>query len=114
MIIYCGYFNKYNVEEFNDLLYSELQIELFDKYLFYKEFENISFFTNSPYILNYLNLLIIKNKIDFNKLDVIFIEKDSKEISLKALNHNVINTNLFSDTINEIYNEFEVIKNINN
>ena len=114
MIIYCGYSNQYDVEEFNDLLYSELQIELFDKYLFYEGFESISLFTNSPYILNYLNLLIIKGKIDFNKLDVIFIEKDGKETSLKVLNYNIINTNLFSDTINNIYNEFELVKNKNN
>lgn len=113
MIIYCGYFNKYNVEEFNDLLYSELQIELFDKYLFYKNSEKISLFTNSPYILNYLNLLIIKNEIDFNLLDVIFVEKNGNETSLKVLNHNIINTNLFSDTINNIYNNYELIKQQN-
>ena len=74
----------------------------------------ITLSTHSPYILNYLNLLIKANekdtlingaKIDFDKL-LVYQIVDGKNESLMALNEKLINTNLLSDTINDIYDAY--------
>lgn len=69
--------------------------------------------THSPYIVNYLNLLIKrfdKNteeaKYNYDKLAVYQVA-DGKLINLMAQNERLVNTNPLSDTINDIYNEYE-------
>ena len=70
--------------------------------------------THSPYIINHLNLLIKaydKNKyiedarLDYDNISVYQIE-DGKINDLKIQNERLINTNLLSDTINDIYDEY--------
>ncbi len=71
--------------------------------------------THSPYIINHLNLLIKAN--DKNKLieeaklayeDIAVYQVDEGEIyDLKIQNKRLIYTNPLSDTINNIYNEYE-------
>lgn len=69
--------------------------------------------THSPYIVNYLNLLIKrfdKNieeaKYSYDALAVYQVA-DGKLINLIAQNERLVNTNPLSDTINDIYNEYE-------
>ena len=70
--------------------------------------------THSPYIINHLNLLIKafdKNKfiegarLDYDNISVYQVE-DGKINDLKIQNERLINTNLLSDTINDIYDEY--------
>lgn len=69
--------------------------------------------THSPYIVNYLNLLIKrfdKNiedaKYNYDELAVYQVA-DGGLINLMAQNERLVNTNPLSDTINDIYNEYE-------
>lgn len=69
--------------------------------------------THSPYIVNYLNLLIKrfdKNmeeaKYNYDELAVYQVA-DGSLINLMAQNERLVNTNPLSDTINDIYNEYE-------
>ncbi len=70
--------------------------------------------THSPYIINHLNLLIKANdknkfiedaKLEFNNISVYQVE-NGKINDLKIKNERLINTNPLSDTINNIYNEY--------
>ncbi|MDR0614508.1 MAG: AAA family ATPase [Lactobacillales bacterium] len=73
--------------------------------------------THSPYIINHLNLLIKaydKNKLvegaKLNYNDVSVYQVDEGEIfDLKAQNIKLINTNPLSETINNIYDEYDKI-----
>jgi hypothetical protein len=74
--------------------------------------------THSPYIINYLNLLIKafdeNQKVDginydFDKLAVYLVENGKIE-DLKSLNR-LVDTNRLSDPINDIYNEYESLQN---
>ncbi|MBF4470848.1 AAA family ATPase [Flavobacterium sp. HJJ] len=69
--------------------------------------------THSPYIVNYLNLLIKKfdknvdeAKYNYDELAVYQVA-DGGLINLMAQNERLVNTNPLSDTINDIYNEYE-------
>lgn len=73
--------------------------------------------THSPYIINHLNLLIKafdKNKtiegakIDYNKLAVYQII-EGKLDDLMAKNERLVNTNPLSDTINNIYDQYNAL-----
>ena len=70
--------------------------------------------THSPYIINHLNLLIKafdKNtliegaKLDYDNISVYQVE-DGGISDLKMLNGRLINTNPLSDTMNDIYDEY--------
>jgi predicted ATP-dependent endonuclease of OLD family len=70
--------------------------------------------THSPYIINHLNLLIKandKNKLvesanlNYNDISVYQVD-EGKIIDLKIQNERLINTNPLSDTINDIYDEY--------
>ena len=68
--------------------------------------------THSPYIVNHLNLLIksfdTKNKgagLDYDKLNVYQV-LDGEIIDLKIKNERLINTNPLSETIDNIYSEY--------
>jgi hypothetical protein len=118
----CGYKpNERLIEELNikenyneifveDNLFPSLAINNFDEVLF-KDTTNKYLFTNNPYILNYLNLLIIRYDktgvgLKFEDTEVIFNDDMYGIEYLKALNERIINTNVLSDTINEIYDEY--------
>lgn len=69
--------------------------------------------THSPYIVNYLNLLIKRfdkniseSKYNYHELAVYQVA-DGTLINLMAKNERLVNTNPLSDTINDIYNEYE-------
>jgi predicted ATPase len=69
--------------------------------------------THSPYIVNYLNLLIKRfdknlNQAKYNYDDLaVYQVADGGLINLMAQNERLVNTNPLSDTINDIYNEYE-------
>lgn len=76
---------------------------------------NLMFSTHSPYIINYLNLLIkaydndtlVDNaKFDFEQLSVYQVEAGRIE-NLMNTAQRVVNTNVLSDTINTIYDRYE-------
>ncbi len=75
--------------------------------------------THSPYIVNYLNLLIARaehgiehsSRIDFDKVDIYEIA-DGYAVSLKIKGQdNVFDTRVMSDPISSTYNEYNRIKN---
>ena len=70
--------------------------------------------THSPYIINHLNLLIKANdknklvegaKLDYNAISVYQVE-NGKINDLKIQNERLINTNPLSNTINNIYDQY--------
>jgi hypothetical protein len=111
-----------HIEEPELSLYPEAQCELIGDLIskcFVKNTNGIEliFSTHSPYIINYLNLLIKagdKNvlidgaKISFEDLAVYQIEDGSIE-NLIVQNQRIVNTNLLSDTINSIYDQYAVM-----
>jgi len=71
--------------------------------------------THSPYIINHLNLLIKANdrgkliegaRLDFDRIAVYQIA-DGKLYDLKIENERLINTNILSEAINDIYDQYE-------
>ena len=96
------------------------QLEWMDKHL--KEFqtENISIKTFSPYILNYINLLITKGELNDNNLNAVeyYWDEETNEITkfdIKVYKENtnnliLIDTRTLSDPINYIYTEYNKIK----
>lgn len=61
--------------------------------------------THSPYVVNYLNLLIKQRHIDFNDVSVFEVLAGNLR-SLKNIEHNVIDTTLLSEPISKIYEEY--------
>lgn len=89
----------------------QIKLEL-SKFLNNRFNTNLLISTHSQYILNHINLLIKRQdknidgaKISYDKLAVYEIN-DGKADSLLALNERLINTSILSETINEIYTEF--------
>ena len=81
---------------------------------------NLVFSTHSPYIVNYLNLLIKaydKNqfiagaRINFDDLAVYQVIDGGVE-SLLIEEQRIVNTNSLSDTINDIYNQYEELNRL--
>ena len=82
-----------------------------------KEFQtkDVSIKTFSPYILNYINLLLARGDLNFDNIEVFeyYYDEDTGFIdftSLKIVGHNMIDTRLLSDPILEIYREINKIK----
>lgn len=95
------------------------QLEWFDRHIDEFREKNISIKTFSPYILNYLNLIIAEGKLKFDDLEVICIHFDEENNeyfneNLKIINSNLIDTRFLSDPISEIYQKFNKIKNNKN
>lgn len=103
MKIFCGYYNQ-SLQNLNDGLPPYKQIENFVSKL-----KTVNeFYTNSPYVLNYLNLYIKESPPEtWDKIEVYYIEEDGTLVDLKAKNINLINTNIHSEPINWIYNQIE-------
>ncbi len=121
--IYCGVWSgdfSNNIIRLTDNADPYIQIKTFDDFI--KINADMEIFTNSPYILNYLNLLIIRfdkgsdlPSINYDNLDVILCTKNGKETikeSIKMKNERLIDTNYHSDIINEIYEEYNALKNL--
>jgi predicted ATPase len=79
---------------------------------------SLMFSTHSPYIINYLNLLIkayysnkLVNgaKISFDDV-VVFLVEDGKIQNLMIEESKIINTNILSDTINDIYDRYNELE----
>jgi predicted ATPase len=111
-----------HIEEPELSLYPEAQCELISD-LISKCFVtntnkvNLIFSTHSPYIINHLNLLI--KAFDYNqfvdganynidKLAVYKVEEGKLE-NLIVKNQRIVNTNALSDTINHIYDQYNLI-----
>lgn len=112
-----------HIEEPELSLYPDAQCELIghliEKCFIANENEiELIFSTHSPYIVNYLNLLLkaydtnqlVNNaKIQYEQLAVYqFVAGEI--ISLMVQNQRVINTNPLSDTINQIYDQYSQLK----
>ena len=94
MIIFnCGYNNnKPGIKLWDDAVPHE-QVEYFlDQYFSIGESE---FRTNSPYVLNYLNLMLVKGDIKKENLSVRYYDDEGNYDELVALNENLVNTNIF-------------------
>lgn len=94
------------------------QLEWMDAHL--DEFVNkeVSIKTFSPYIMNYLNLMLMRGDVDYSSLDVYYVMRPDDESSepelcdLKIQNEGVylIDTTLLSDPISYIYEQYNKIK----
>ena len=108
-----------HIEEPELSLYPDAQCQLMAKLIstcFLNSSNNVELIlsTHSPYIINYLNLLIrahdcnqlIDNaKVKYEDLAVYLIAEGTSH-ELKALNARLVNTNNLSNTINDIYNRY--------
>jgi hypothetical protein len=79
--------------------------------------ETVSIKTFSPYILNYLNLILIRGDLDYSSLDVFDVHFDDENgkvemFDLKIQNDGIqlIDATLLSDPISHIYDEYNKIK----
>ena len=79
--------------------------------------ETVSIKTFSPYILNYLNLILMRGDLNYSKLDVfdVHFDDENEEVNmfdLKIQNEDVqlIDTMLLSYPISNIYDEYNKIK----
>ena len=93
------------------------QLEWMDAHLEEFKKETVSIKTFSPYILNYLNLILIRGDLDYSSLDVFDadLDEESGEVDLcdlKIQNDDVklIDATLLSDPISHIYAEYNKIK----
>lgn len=93
------------------------QFEWFDKHLEEFNTKDVSMKTFSPYLLNYINLVLKERKLNFDKLEVIniYFDKSTDEYyneDLKILNYNMIDTRCMSEPISWIYEKYnKIIKN---
>lgn len=108
-----------HIEEPELSLYPDAQCQLINDIInksFITNSNSIEVFlsTHSPYIINHLNLLIKANekdqlingaKITYDKISVYQVV-DGKIEDLMIKNEKLINTNLLSDTINNIYDQY--------
>jgi hypothetical protein len=93
------------------------QLEWMDSHLEEFKKETVSIKTFSPYILNYLNLILVRGDLDYSRLDVFDVHFDDEieEVNmfdLKIQNEGVqlIDTMLLSYPISHIYDEYNKIK----
>ena len=93
---------------------------LIDKCLNGNKYMTLTLATHSPYIINHLNLLLkafdkgvkIENAaLDYRKTEVYVVEHGMVK-SIKVQNAHLINTDYLSDDINEIYNEYDKLDEI--
>lgn len=89
--------------------------ELVSKHDFYKE--DISIITFSPYILNYLNILIVKNLLNESNFSVMYFYSDDNEMeeyenSLLAKDENgnlIVDTFDFSEPFMEMHKTYNML-----
>ena len=108
-----------HIEEPELSLFPDAQCKLMDDLVsncFIKNQNEVELFisTHSPYIVNYLNLLI--KAFDKNKMDdvarynydnlAVYQVHDGELFNLMVQNERLVNTNPLSDTINYIYNKY--------
>ena len=93
------------------------QLEWMDAHLEEFKKETVSIKTFSPYILNYLNLILIRGDLDYSSLDVFDVHFDDENgkvemFDLKIQNEGVqlIDTTLLSNPISHIYDVYNKIK----
>ena len=128
LFVICGYkpniniVNEYKILEnytrifIDEHLFPPLVLKQFDEIVF-KDDVNKYLYTNNPYILNYLNLLIMRYDktsvgLNFEDISCIFVNEDFEVENLKLLEERLINTNVLSDTINDIYDEYNQLAKI--
>ena len=82
--IICGYNNINNYPCFKyEHLFAPKQLDMFRREYMQDKLE---LFVNSPYILNYLNLLILNGELDFDSLSITFVDENGDTQDLKILN----------------------------
>jgi hypothetical protein len=91
------------------------QLEWFDRHLKQFQTEDVSITTFSPYILNYLNLKLIKGELTKDMIQVIerFYDDETNEIydnDLVIVNADLVDTTSLSEPISYIYDEYNKIK----
>ena len=93
------------------------QLEWMDAHLEEFKKETVSIKTFSPYILNYLNLILVRGDLDYSSLDVFDVHFDDEieEVNMFDLNIQnegvqLIDTTLLSNPISHIYDEYNKIK----
>jgi hypothetical protein len=91
------------------------QLEWFDRHLKQFQTEDVSITTFSPYIMNYLNLKLIKGELTKDMIQVIerFYDDETNEIydnDLVIMNADLVDTRSLSEPISYIYDEYNKIK----
>ena len=90
------------------------QLEWFDRNLKQFQTEDVSITTFSPYIINYLNLKLIKGELTKDMIQVIerFYDNETNEIydnDLVIMNADLVDTTSLSEPISYIYDEYNKI-----
>lgn len=93
------------------------QLEWFDRHLKQFQNEDVSITTFSPYIINYLNLKLIKGELTKDMIQVIerVYDDETNEIydnDLVIMNADLVDTTSLSEPISYIYDEYNKIKAI--
>lgn len=113
---------SYVIEEPECNLYPQNQIRLLDTILdlFKRIHSCLTITTHSPYIINYLNVLIRRfykdneKGVDANKLTVHYMNDNGEAVDLMALDNEsqemVVNTIDLSETMGNIYSEYVSLK----
>ena len=116
------HYHSYVIEEPECNLFPKNQIQLIDSILqFVKRIDScLSITTHSPYIINYLNLLIRRhyyhreNGINPEKITAYYINESGEATDLMAIDNQtkeiIVNTIDLSETMGNIYNEYASLK----
>lgn len=111
-------YHSYVVEEPECNLYPSNQLRLMDVMIGYikRKKSTLTITTHSPYIINYLNVLIkrhsksLDNGLDPNRVAAYYVTEEGRATNLMARDNNsgelVVNTMDLSETMNDIYSEF--------
>lgn len=91
------------------------QLDWMDDHLDEFREKDVVITTFSPYIMNYLNLLLIRDKIEIKAFELNYFSFESEvqeyELNIKTdEDHEVIDTRGLSDPISQIYKEYNKIK----
>ncbi len=104
----------FHIEEPELSLYPDMQIDLMERMLkkLFSQKREVDFYamiaTHSPYIVNYLNLAIKSNIIEYENLGAYLIHDGGME-SLKHSKEKVVDATILSNAISGIYEEYNRI-----
>ena len=116
------HYHSYVIEEPECNLFPKNQIQLIDSILqFVQRIDScLSITTHSPYIINYLNLLIRRhyrqkgNGLNPEQLTAYYINDSGEATDLMAIDNQtkeiIVNTIDLSETMGNIYNEYSSLK----
>lgn len=101
---------KVHENVYDDLDHQETKEQLaqFDK-LVNKHKKGFCLITNSLILINYINLLILKDIVKYEDVEALYFYNDNT-VNLKIDKYQIVNTKPFNIVLDEIYEEYFSIK----